>query len=121
MHCESCGTRLPDEARFCWNCGRPAKKRLLKPGLSAIKICKISGTSIDKLFSGRYLRYEARVDGQVIDRTPDIKLGCDTHPVDEEEAFNALLARLLAQGWEPVSSNVGGQINTLHKRLSPGP
>ncbi len=120
MHCESCGTRLPDEARFCWHCGRPAKVRLLKPGLSAIKICKISGTSFEKLFSGRYLRYEARVDGQVIDQTPDIKVGPDTNPVEEEEAFNVLLARLLAQGWEPVSSNAGGQVNTLHKRFSLG-
>ncbi len=120
MHCESCGTRLPDEARFCWNCGRPAKKRQLKPAKSAIKICKISGTSVDKFFSGRYLRYEARVDGQVIDQTPDIKVGSDTHPVDEEEALNVLLARLLAQGWEPVSSNASGQVNTLHKRFSQG-
>ncbi len=120
MHCESCGTRLPDEAHFCWNCGRPAKKRPVKPGKSAIKICQISGTSVDKFFSGRYVRYEARVDGKVIDQTPDIKVGHDTNPVDEEEAFNVLLARLLAQGWEPVSCNAGGQINTLHKTFALG-
>ena len=23
MHCIHCGTELPDEAAFCWKCGRP--------------------------------------------------------------------------------------------------
>ncbi len=117
MDCRNCGTKLPDEANFCWNCGQPTNRRTLKSKNYGIKICRIHSASIDKFFSGHYVRYEARVDGKVIDQTPDIKVGSDSSPIDVDEAFGALLERLQSQGWEAISTNASGQINTLHKRF----
>jgi hypothetical protein len=38
MFCSKCGTQLPDQANFCWNCGKAVNEKAMKELLSPIEV-----------------------------------------------------------------------------------
>lgn len=115
LFCSSCGKELPNQANFCWNCGKPQK-----PGLP-IDEPKWETCEIDFEWNGLFGKqflvakaispnggYEA-VRIQLQKRMSHYEVRpSDEFPIpypqkSTRETFEALVSQLMRDGWEPTS------------------
>ena len=116
MFCISCGTHLPDEANFCWKCGKPQKPGI-QPNKPKWETCEIVSEKVRDggVFSGDYLRFWAEAigsDGQysagesAVFKGPYI-VGYPSFPNSDDQnttvAHKTLIQKLVKDGWEPAS------------------
>jgi hypothetical protein len=112
MFCSNCGTELPNEANFCWKCGRPQK-----PDVEAEPVryetCEIVWADVDKpgflgmkpadfYFWARAIGpdgvYEAARSEELQNHFVLYK-GLPIH----RGAVDSVIATLVKDGWEPLS------------------
>lgn len=104
MFCINCGTQLPEEANFCWKCGRSQK-----PGVQTEEpkweTCEIEPEqenagllrTMFSLQTDRY-NYVAKAVGP-----KGIYMVAETGFVDNhEKAVQTLVSQLVQQGWESM-------------------
>lgn len=107
MFCTNCGTGLPAEARFCFVCGAPAAGEVERRPVDAeTPTCRI------RLWRGYFKAefYAEPVDAElgIVRQERSRAFGWrndEPPPADREdvrEAYDGLVARLVALGWEPV-------------------
>jgi len=122
MFCVKCGIELPNEANFCWKCGRQIRSVDDNPTLIEYEHCilKLRVTP----WPERKI-WEAWVGGTVIARGREWKeeqlnlrvlLGVarDDRPYEGDQAYLEFLSELTAQGWEPFPPNQS-HIRTLRR------
>jgi len=121
MYCKRCGTQLPDEAKFCWNCGC-ATGEIPAPRDELWETCEIvykrkEGTTMGQMTSiyaevllGRpgWHRFQAKAMGPagiyIAGESPEFQhrslpTGVH-HDARADEALGDLVRRLLRDGWE---------------------
>jgi len=120
MICSNCGTELPDDANFCVQCGRPQKAGLAGPIARAQwELCEIDYFSEEGFLNQKGL-FGAMVLGkerkQLVAESENFLLRFDEvggfnqwrskrilkRTAEAQSAFNALVGRLLDEGWEPT-------------------
>jgi hypothetical protein len=123
MFCQKCGTELPDSANFCSHCGEP-QNGSLSQGAPKWETYQIEHQYV-KLgrFGGRGLKFVAKVIGpsgtHIAAESPAVKMGGGVLPnimrKDDMEAFENLMSRLLALGWERTGQKVNP--NLFHSEI----
>jgi ribosomal protein L7/L12 len=110
MFCSNCGTQIPDEANFCWKCGKPQNKDIETYQEAKWENCEILWNETWTSFTGNntgffsaeainpYGKYRAR-------RTKEFKLGIGGHSpsTDRRDQWNihkAFVEQLLQDGWQ---------------------
>lgn len=114
MYCSRCGTDIPDEANYCWECGKPQKPDAI-PVLPRYETCEIAwdevkvhrAKTVDLMFwanavgkDGAYNAGESDVFSQryfVLGRLYD---GPNGHIAECANAHAALVKKLIDEGWE---------------------
>jgi hypothetical protein len=114
MFCGNCGTQIPDEASFCWKCGKPQKSGVQAPE-PKWETCEIVREVVRKesLLSGAVFRWVAQAmgpKGQYLAGQSDTFKGTwnayewGSEPKRDDErtgaALKGLVDRLLKDGWE---------------------
>jgi hypothetical protein len=106
MFCNDCGTELPDEANFCWKCGKPQREdiRVERPRW---EICEITYPSPwvflcwgHKFWAdaiGPQGRYNAGDSPTFSTR----RGGPYASSQEAVNAHNALIKKLFEDGWDP--------------------
>lgn len=114
MICFNCGTELPDEAKFCWNCGDPQKPNV-KVEEPEWEVCEITCA---RIIMGRDRKDEWEFHAQV-NGPKGTYLACDPYvttvnPNGDFEflsresnryirnLFTSLLRELESSGWKPL-------------------
>ena len=107
MNCGNCGAKSPDEANFCWKCGK-----LLRPGSGlaedGIEVCEIEFRNRRRRLGLRNAYEFAAIavgpQGQrVVDTTGKIT-GRLFETMDVlYPALEGLTERLVADGWQPLA------------------
>lgn len=113
MYCVSCGTQLPDEANFCWKCGKPQKSGI-RADEPQWEICEIDWRSIkiksgglfglgDTSTEGYYFATAIGPKGQyeVAKSKTFHVLGYRPASDTPDEHLQALISQLVNNGWEP--------------------
>jgi hypothetical protein len=125
MFCGNCGTEIPDEANFCWKCGKPQK-----PGVqvdeSRWEMCEIEREYIGSI--GRFLAlqdqfkfiakaigpqgvYNAGETPLFLDRPANVK-----DREEQQKLLPILIAYLVKNGWEPVETSGRGWYSYKFRR-----
>ena len=110
MFCSNCRTQLPDEANFCWKCGKPQKQGV-QVEEAKYEICEIKVYHNSSLFNN-YFEFYAEAIGPkgayVVGRTPRfayspyrIEIGGGEYR-KQYALVMALASELTQAGWEPV-------------------
>lgn len=114
MICFNCKTELPDEAKFCWNCGNP-QKPILQVEEPDWEVCEITCARIEV---GRGSKDEWEFRAQVGGSESSV-LACDPYvttvnPHADFEylsrennnyirnVFTSMVRELESSGWEPL-------------------
>jgi hypothetical protein len=112
MDCVSCGQHLPDDARFCDQCGTrqpPSEERVTEPRLDTRRpaqappdpwaYCEVVATA-----TGSTYAFAAIVTGsgarEVVDTVS--KMPHDNPSKINQRFLTQLVTRLIAAGWEPL-------------------
>ncbi len=120
MFCYNCGIQLPDEASFCWKCGKPQKQESEttepKQGEeSKLEICEIVSKKVRQggVFSGDSFIFWARAigpKGQYDAGQSETFTGYyggsysypDSERNDNQDALKGLIDELVKDGWAPT-------------------
>jgi hypothetical protein len=110
MYCSNCGTEIPDEANFCWKCGKPQKQGI-QVDEQKWEICEIKSAWKQGLFSNEY-RFWAEATGPNglynAGESPKFNMGATEVPWESgKEAhapLRALMNKLAQDGWEPLAA-----------------
>ncbi|MBN1485504.1 MAG: zinc ribbon domain-containing protein [Chloroflexia bacterium] len=112
MFCINCGTELPDEANFCWKCGRPQKEGV-QVKETRWETCEIVYQKLKEPFFGdTEFQFWARAIGPEgsynAGESPVFKCWSpkpESYSADASNAHKALVSKLLADGWEPTTNS----------------
>jgi hypothetical protein len=122
MTCFNCGGELPEGARFCPSCGAPVGEvnavAPLRP-VTSWELCEI-GCWRGYLKAEFYARRIGR-DGEEIARSRMFRWWHDSLPPREGKvlaAYEELVARLAAAGWEPVGEARPWYAQRFRRRLA---
>ncbi len=112
MFCKNCGAQLPDEASFCWKCGKPQKQGVEEPKW---EICEVR-RSLDKrvgwsLMSGE--TYNWSFWAEAVGPNGIYNAGGsqafvrglgkpDDRPAELRKILDSLIDKLVKDGWEPL-------------------
>jgi hypothetical protein len=111
MYCVHCGTNLPDEALFCWKCGKPQKGGVQQEE-PKYDTCQIVMNNLGEAF-GRTV-FHFKFQGDAIG--PNGKyVACETPKYTSdinyevprrkfERVVDELVRNLISDGWEPIES-----------------
>jgi hypothetical protein len=131
MFCSKCGTQLPDEANFCWKCGKPQKA-----GASAEKgqyeTCEITFETLKE--AGFFSRATTeRFYAHAVHPTRGVYRAGESSPVKGEQLqyasssfpdmgdlttkreLDALVRKLLADGWNMEAAAPVGWKHTFRR------
>ncbi len=111
MFCMNCGTELPDEANFCWKCGKPQKQTVPAGGSEPVaepqwETCQIVFAQTHQGFLGKKGMFKVEATGPngtySVCQTPEFPVGAepDRDNLQVQKVHNALVARLKNEGWE---------------------
>jgi hypothetical protein len=121
MYCSKCGTKLPDEANFCWKCGKSQKEGIPNGELQWER-CYITyeGVQQSGWISTGKARWWANVTGPegsyragasstfdagVFNQEVEVPTGPHDYAYRRAiTALDELVNKLVADGWEPISS-----------------
>lgn len=126
MFCSQCGTEIPEEASFCWKCGKQQIK-----GVAAEEpkweTCEIKWTQMREGLTGSQGWFEADAIAPtgvyVAAQTEAFGTGYNNWMPDQRHApiQRELVNRLLREGWEPVGDR-GPEwwSDRFRRRFTPG-
>lgn len=108
MFCSNCGTQIPDEANFCWKCGKPQKKDFEPSHQVQLEYCEVMWYEISASFTGNnkgYFYAEAiNPHGKYTTReTKAFNLGLGGHlpSADRQGTIHKeFVDQLLQDGWQ---------------------
>ncbi len=112
MFCSSCGTQVPDEANFCWKCGKPQKEGVHYEE-PKYETCQIVMNNLGKSswgFTNFAFKFQVDAIGQkgtyVAYETEKFTsdFGYEVKRNKYEPIINGLVNKLIQDGWEPVES-----------------
>ena len=123
MFCASCGTQLPDEAKFCLKCGKPQSPdvRVEEPRWETCKVKWYSRTSEAGLLLGMvginrekgYYQGDAiGLRGVCVAGKTDVCSEKNSH-----ELFQNLVKQLGQEGWEPTGDFDPHAIVSFRRRV----
>jgi hypothetical protein len=114
MFCSNCGTQLPDEANFCWKCGRPQNQgsTVEEPRW---EMCEIDWVAVDSFLDAIRGRCTGHLEAKAIGpkgiyiagKTQEFSVsGYVPSPYDKKakQMFDGLVAQLVNIGWEPAET-----------------
>jgi hypothetical protein len=105
MFCAICGVELPEEANFCWKCGRPQRDDIAAPKKARevkYEYCHITFLE-RKTIPGNRLQLIARgrsVDGKEYVAASSDFLITPYNQGPRRQAIRQLIDKLEADGWE---------------------
>jgi hypothetical protein len=125
MFCSKCGTEIPDEANFCWKCGKPQRPDV-SPVASTYETCEIVYGVLKQNFLfddlgfwakaiGKNGTYNAGFSPKIF--VGDKSLGPKSDIETNVNAHNALVKKLINDGWEPTGGRGEAWFNLRFKRL----
>jgi hypothetical protein len=130
MFCGNCGTQIPDEANFCWKCGKSVTEGVTTEAAEVrwesaeIGYEHVSPKSALDYFLNKYHGYfTAKAIGLngVYDagKTPTFitpRGEPDSHDYEAVQSVNNLIAQLARDGWEPVETKGSQWYNYKFRR-----
>jgi len=122
MFCSKCGTEIPDEANFCWKCGKPQKEGVVTDP-PKYEICEIVWSHRKDGFHPFSICFWAKAIGKTgvySAGQSSYFFGFDTPRSDETDAYNAhkqLIEKLTKDGWEPLQIIGSMWYSTKFRRL----
>jgi hypothetical protein len=128
MFCSNCGTQLPDEANFCWKCGKPQKQgtqveELKQAEETKYETCEIfymrthKGYTRDKgLFTVEAIGPEGKY---FIARSEEFSVASDAGPSLNHQAHEVLVNRLVSQGWEQSDRGTNWWNTRFRRKIDP--
>ncbi len=115
MFCTKCGAELPEQANFCWKCGLPQRDDVEATD-SRYEVCEIKRyvSNWGGHFGPIKLRFEAESVGPkgtyTVARSADFTDSARDKAVQKRWGeLNALIAKLIDDGWEYVGSYGDGE------------
>ncbi len=122
MKCSRCGTEIPDEANFCWQCGMPQHADAEPQAGQDYETCQIRCSLVEDRqefsnwfqshdwYHGAMFKFWAQAvgpDGEyVVGESPTFRAEpVFPPPADDRRArdvYHTFLMRLVEQGWEPL-------------------
>lgn len=120
MYCIHCGTELPDQANFCWQCGKPQRAQAPSPAAHELRweSCQIEWAVVSSAPSQAKLWADARGSqgsynaGEVLYAVPVLTPGSK----QTESAHKELVAQLTRAGWEALPERGEAWFNTRFRR-----
>lgn len=115
MYCANCGIELPDQANYCFNCGKPTVN-LKKPNANKASFPSES-LYIDCFpassgwFGSDKLMYKALVGKKVVDETPAF----GTRDGMGMDVLLEMVSRLQSQGWRVMGTDDRGRPKTMQR------
>jgi hypothetical protein len=116
MYCLNCGTKLPDDASFCWKCGKPQRPDA-QPKEVKRETCEIAVGMPATLYNVAFpvFGYTRRIVAKAIGpqgpyiaaQTKFVRLNNKQF----DELRDTLITELVQDGWEPLGGNL------FHRRL----
>ena len=134
MQCFNCGTELPDEAGFCWKCGRPQAPTSEPDADFEVGLvdCKLvtdarqfsSWLGSHDWFHGARLQFVAQASGPsgnyVAAESPVFKAEAEFPPPDDDprsqRVYQKFVMDLVDQGWEMMGTQGGEWFNQRLRR-----
>jgi len=141
LFCMSCGTELPEEAKFCWKCGQAVNRAAMAAPQTPFESCtlqacyELNPKSTGGFYCDRW--WEARLEGEgqagssVLVKSSVVALSglslvekATRNPgraararfaSDWEAAYRQVIEGLLAQGWEPQAVDREGHATALRR------
>ena len=106
MYCTSCRTQLPDEANFCWKCGKPQRPHV-QPDEPKWEMCEIRYEKLKQGWTSEF-RFWAEAIGPTgsynagQSRVFKARRAWPISNAESQEEINALIYRLTKAGWEAL-------------------
>jgi len=144
MFCIDCGTELPDEANFCWKCGKPQRQDVQSDETDwepEWETCEIIYSKVeDNFVLGPKLRFVAKATGPkgvyIAGKSPefrgryqrDLLVGIGVIKPDTSipaslkdkganEALANLINMLVKEGWESTGKGLVWYNNLFRRRI----
>lgn len=109
MNCPNCGTQLPDEASFCWKCGRPIA--MLSP--EDYEFCKLQYRNV--LYTGiAYWRATVKND-QIAQSEVHTPARSKEDPRKRNSNIE-VVAKLQADGWDVYTIGEDGCVTMMRRK-----
>lgn len=121
MYCTKCGKQLPDDANFCLQCGQSTvnyKGQVVNIPNRPVELLQIDSDikrqdkrgffSFDII---QYIKYYAKVGKKVIDETE----WANITDRDRDSGLTEMVARLIAQGWQVMTTDQQGRVRTMSR------
>ena len=120
MFCNNCGTEIPDEANFCWKCGRPQKEGV-KVEEPKYETCEIFYIIVHEGIFGNKSVFKAEAigpkgkynAGQTEIFSIDQMIFKSRHGV----IHDGLISKLVKDGWDMLESIIGEFIKVRNLRF----
>ncbi|HBY93341.1 MAG TPA: hypothetical protein DEP84_05135 [Chloroflexi bacterium] len=123
VYCVSCGTQLPDEANFCWKCGKPQKQGVQteKPKWETCEI--VIQRPKEGFYTSKYQFWASAIGLQGnynAGESPIFKAVSVHYPSSDEHkplnAHRSLIKKLVEEGWEPTGNRGSAWFNEKFRR-----
>ena len=108
MFCTKCGAELPEQANFCWKCCLPQRDDVEAPN-SRYEVCEITFRTVKNSgfgpWIGRFVAESVGLNGTYkVAESGDFNQGATSKKARQKKwnEFDALIAKLIADGWEYV-------------------
>ena len=108
MHCLECGTKLPEDAKFCYRCGTPVGKTSSNSTKEQWEYCEVKRLEKENWWNGMwYAGFLADAVSPAKGQYVALKSRELKPKESDKDALNTLLnefsVQLVKDGWEPIS------------------
>jgi uncharacterized membrane protein YvbJ len=122
MYCQNCGKQLPNDAKFCLNCGKPQNhENRVAPSKNNYEYCTLNRKSNileqwwEALKGKQIIGSSSRKSGNLIQVFNP--LGGNLNNIDREINLE-LVSKLSSQGWEIVTQDDNGCVVSMRRLIS---
>jgi ribosomal protein S27AE len=128
MFCSNCGTQLPDEANFCWKCGKPQKQgaqveELKQAEETKYETCEIFYKRTYEGYAGDKGQFTAEAIGPegkyCVARSEEFSVASSQGPNFNHPAHKALVNKLVTQGWEQSDRGTNWYNTRFRRKIDP--